>query len=196
MKKNLHDNAPSPLSAVAQASRLVRRKAAPMALEQRFMFDGAAVVEAAAVLEPVVQEAPAPEPAPAPAPEPVAVEVAEPQTTAVTDATTSSETTAADVTDGGSAAEPAMDRENGAADPTAGTTSTETATTESLFVIDTDTPKKMPLLSPGAAWDVSVCDDQITMEASALTSRARLCNQTSTISALEPSSRVNVAIKP
>ena len=51
MKKNLHDNAPSPLSAVAQASRLVRRKASPMALEQRFVFDGAGgadVVEAVA----------------------------------------------------------------------------------------------------------------------------------------------------
>ncbi|WP_310568222.1 VCBS domain-containing protein, partial [Hydrogenophaga sp.] len=38
------------LSAVTQASRLVRRKAAPIALEQRFMFDGAAVVDATAVL--------------------------------------------------------------------------------------------------------------------------------------------------
>lgn len=50
MKKNEHDNALSSLSAVSQASRLVRRKASPMALEQRFMFDGAAVVEATAVL--------------------------------------------------------------------------------------------------------------------------------------------------
>ncbi len=51
MKKQPHDNQPSTFSAVAQASRLVRRKASPMALEQRFMFDGAALIEAQAVLD-------------------------------------------------------------------------------------------------------------------------------------------------
>lgn len=61
MKKQPHDNLPSTFSAVAQASRLVRRKASPMALEQRFMFDGAAFVEATAVLAADPQQAPAQE---------------------------------------------------------------------------------------------------------------------------------------
>lgn len=61
MKKKPHDKLPSTFSAVAQASRLVRRKASPMALEQRFMFDGAAFVEATAVLAADPQQAPAQE---------------------------------------------------------------------------------------------------------------------------------------
>ena len=111
MKKNLHDNAPSPLSAVAQASRLVRRKASPMALEQRFMFDGAAVVEAAAVLEPVVQEVPAPDP----------VAEAEAQTAEATADTTEASEAAAGEDSGGES-----------------DTSAEQASSGSLFVHDTD----------------------------------------------------------